>query len=229
MDNINSIIEKVQKLLSLSKSDNIHEATAAARQANRLIDQHRLTMADLETNTQPVDDPLMEDSEYVYTSGKVTPWKQILLYYVATHYGLYHYNDTTFETGRKVSRFKLVGRKNDIAIARYMFAWLVVTCQRLSDQEAKGKGRVFVSSYCEGFANGVNVQLALSREELKKTATSTAIVKIDNRGPEAKEYAYKIVKGLRQIKAKSARVVDPNAYAAGKERGKNIHLGKSLK
>lgn len=43
------IIEKVQKLLSLSKSSNAHEAAAATAAANKLIDQHRLTMADLDS------------------------------------------------------------------------------------------------------------------------------------------------------------------------------------
>lgn len=225
---IKAVIEKVQKLLSLSKSDNIHEATAAARQANRLIDQHRLTMADLETETQVIEDPLEEDSEYIYTSGKVTPWKIILLNNLAHHYGLYHYNSGTWETGRKISRFKLIGRRSDIAVARYMFAWLVATCQRLANLEAKGKGRVFVSSYCEGFVQGVNVQMAASREELKKQATSSAIVKIDNRGLDARSHAYKVVKGLYEKQGSSARRLDPNAYTAGKERGKNVHLGASL-
>lgn len=222
-----AIIEKVQKLLSLSKSSNANEAAAAAAAANKLIDQHRLSVADLEVEGQ-TEDPLEQDEGYVYTSGKVTPWKVNLLGYLVQHYGLYHYNDTDYSGGRKVSRFRLVGRKSDITVARYMFAWLTVECQRLADLEAKGSGRVYVSSYCEGFVNGVNSQLRLSREEVKKEATSTAIVKIDSRGVEARDFTFKMVKGLRNVKATSHRRTDFSAYQAGKARGEKVHLGASL-
>jgi ElaB/YqjD/DUF883 family membrane-anchored ribosome-binding protein len=227
-NDIQSIIDRVHKLLSLSNSTNVHEAAAAAAVANRLIDQHRLTLADLE---KPEQDsvPLVEDAGYVYTSGKVTPWKTIMLHNLVAHYGLYHYNDSDYSNGRKVSRFKLVGRQDDIAVCRYMFAWLVTECQRLSDSEAKGFGKIFAASYCEGFVQGVNTQLKLSREEIKKTATITSIVKIDARQAEAKGFAFKTVKGLHTVKAKSARRMDNFAFQVGKTRGENISLSKTTK
>lgn len=39
-----SIIDRIQKLLALTKSDNEHEATAAARQACRLILEHDIQL-----------------------------------------------------------------------------------------------------------------------------------------------------------------------------------------
>jgi type II secretory pathway pseudopilin PulG len=225
--NTTSVIEKVQKLLSLSKSNNANEAAAAAAAANKLIDQYRLSTADLEVEGQ-TDDPLELDGGYVYESGKVTTWKLILLNQLTSHYGLYVYNDNTYATGRKVSRFRLVGRKSDIAVVRYMFAWLVMECQRLADAEAKGMGRIFVASYCEGFVKGVSEQLNLSREAVKKEATISSIIKIDSRKMEATNYAHQLVKGLHTQKGSSARRVNYSAYNAGKTRGENIHLGASL-
>lgn len=225
--NMQAIIEKVQKLLALSKSSNVSEAANAAAAANRLIDTYRLSVADLNAEGT-MEDPLDQDGGFIYETGKVTHWKKLLLSVLVEHYGLYYYNDGDWSRGRKFSRFRLVGRKSDIAVCRYMFAWLVVECQRLADIEAKGQGRVFVASYCEGFVNGIYKQLKLSRAEVEKTASSSAIVKIDARASEAKNYAYGLVKGLHQAKSASYRHVDYDAFYAGKTKGENIHLGSSL-
>lgn len=227
MSDIKAVVEKVQKLLSLSKSTNANEAAAAAHAANRLIDQYRLSNADLEIESS-IQELLEEDEGYIYESGKVTPWKQQLMRRLISHYGLYHWNDTSFATGRQVSRFRLVGRRSDIEIAKYMFAWLTMECQRLSNMEVRGHGRVAVSSYCEGFVKGISDQLSLSREEAKKEATSEAIVRIDARSAEAEKYLYQIRTNLVIAKSKSYRRINPTAFAMGKIRGEEIHLGKSL-
>lgn len=133
-----AIIEKVQKLLALSKSSNANEAAAAANAANKLIDTYRLSEADLECMAD-AGEPIEEDSEYIYESGKVTPWKTALVSHLVKHYGCVHWNDTSYATGRQVSRYRLVGRRSDIGITKYMFAYLSAECQRLAAIEAKGK------------------------------------------------------------------------------------------
>lgn len=67
-----------------------------------------------------------------------------------------------------------------------------------------------------------------SREEVKKSATSTAIVKIDSRTEEADDYMHKLHKDLRTTTSYSYRRTNLLAYDAGKTRGSNIHLGASL-
>jgi hypothetical protein len=225
MDNkLSSVIEKVQKLLALSNSSNPNEAAAAAAKANQLIDQYRLSAEDFATGEF---DPLTEDSDYIYQTGKVTPWKSILISVLTTHYGVAYFNDTAYPEGRKISRFKLVGRTSDIQIARYMFAWLTMECQRLADSQAKGLGRVFVASYCEGFVRGVAEQLKASRQEVQKEASSSAIVKLDERLKESEKFMYAGRK-LRTTRTTSQRRQDPLAFNAGKQQGQNIHLGQSL-
>jgi hypothetical protein len=223
-----AIIERVQKLLALSKSCNANEAAAAAAIANRLIDQHRLSEADLETTSEEELEPIEEDIDYIYQSGKVTPWKKLLVSVLAKHYGCAHWNDCTWASGRKVSRYRLVGKRSDIGIARYMYTWLSLECQRLADLEAKGKGRVFVGSYCQGFVQGVATQLAASRAEAQKDATSAAIVKIDARLEQSKEEMYRLHTNLKTIKDKSAAFIDPLAFHQGKKQGTNLHLGATM-
>lgn len=226
MSKIDSIIDKVQKLLALSKSSNANEAACAAAAANRLIDQYRLSEADI-IAPEDQSDPLMEDSDPVYSTGRIVPWKNNLIINLASHYGCATFNNVSKLTGRKQSHYKLVGRKSDIQITRYMFSWLTNECQRLCQEEAYGKGKIFTQSYCQGFVAGVKQQLDLSREEMKKQASTSAIVKIDSRTDEANQFMNQLY-NLKKYSGASAARINPSAFDAGLNRGKQIHLGQVI-
>lgn len=225
---VSAIVEKVQKLLALSKNNSsAEEAAVAAGIANKLIDEYRLSTADLETSEEGQLEPIEDDPDYLYETGRVIPWKKYLCGILAEHYGCAYWNDTIYTNGRKFSRFRLVGRRSDIGICRYMFSWLMLECQRLADKEAKGCGHVFVFSYCEGFVNGVAAQLKSSRAEVQKQASSAAIVKIDARYEESKAAMYTMHE-LIKSKSTSYSRRDGIAFAIGQSRGKAIHLGASI-
>jgi len=225
---LQAVIEKIKRLRSLSSSSNINEASTAARLASNLLDQYRLSEADIETTNDATLDPLMEDDHYIYETGRITQYKVSLIGVLVKHYGCAWFNDNTRETGRKVSRYKLIGKKSDIQIINYMYAWLLLECQRLSDQEAKGKGHIFVASYCMGFVNGIKNQLEKSRAEVKVQASSQAMVRLDARESEARNFMYNIHNNLRKVKGSSSQRLDRNAFAYGSERGASIHLGQAL-
>lgn len=222
-----SVIEKVQKLLALSKSANAHEATNAAAAANKLIDAYRLSEHDLAIDNAE-SDPIIEDDSYIYETGRIIPWKNVLIHVLTTHYGVAHYIDAHYPEGRKVSKFKLVGRTSDIHIVRYMFAWLIAECQRLADSQVKGRGRVVVASYCEGFVTGLASQLQTSRKEVQQTVSSEAITKLDSRLEESRNFMYQKYSDIKQVKAKSHVQRDVSAFIAGQQQGKNIHLGAAM-
>ncbi len=225
MSKIDSIIEKVQKLLALAKSSNINEAAAATAAANKLIDQYRLSEADLSLSSE--DDQIVEDDGFVYETGRIIPWKNSLAITLAKHYGCAMFNSTIYPNGRKVSRYKLIGKKSDIQITKYMFSWLTAECNRLLEKEAYGKGKIFSQSYCQGFVSGVSQQLVQSRAAAKQEASSSAIIKIDAREQEAVSFMNKLY-NLKSSKAHSASRIDPRAFDAGMSKGKSIHLGQSL-
>lgn len=223
---ISSVIAKVQKLLALSNSSNAHEAANAAAAANKLIDEYRLSEIDLEVQSES--DPLIEDDSPIYETGRVTLWKNVLIHVLTTHYGVAHYNDAYFPEGRQVSRFKLIGRASDIQIVRYMFTWLIAECQRLANLQVKGQGRVAVASYCTGFVSGISTQLQASRQEVQKTATSEAIIKLDSRLQESRNFMYNKYTDMKKSKYQSHSQFDSQAFAAGQKQGRNIHLGSAL-
>lgn len=218
------VIKKVKALLSLSSSANVHEAAAAAAAANKLIDQYRLSEADLDVQEE---DALVEDDEPVYSTGRVVSWKNNLVINLARHYGCAVFNNVLKPNGRKYSQYKLVGRCSDIKITKYMFSWLVSECSRLCEDEAYGKGKIFAQSYCQGFVAGVRHQLDLSREEAKKQASTNAIVKIDARAQEATDYMNQL-HNLKKAPGGSVARINPAAYDAGLNRGKTIHLGQNI-
>lgn len=223
---IEKVIAKVQKLLLLSSSSNANEAAAAMNAANKLIDQYRLSEADLSSSEENLD-PMMEDSEAVYETGRINPWKSSLVSVLAKHYGCALFNQLSYPNGRKVSHYKLVGRKTDIAIVRYFVAYLMSECQRLCEKEAHGKGKVFANSYCVGFVAGIREQLAASRKEAEKEATGTAIVAINRREAEAKSFMYQL-HNLKKTGGASQAKTDYRAYSQGLQQGRNVHLGSSL-
>ena len=226
-NNISSVIGKVQKLLALSKSDNANEAAAASAAANKLIDQYRLSVADLEEQGQTAE-PVNEDQDIVYQTGKVTRWKKALIHHLCDHYGVTFWNDAIYPQGRLFTRYRLVGRASDMSVVKYMFAWLTTECTRLSTLHGTGKGRVWIASYCDGFVNGIYQQLKASRQEIAAQHTSSALVKIDSRSEEANRYLEDLHPNLRFAKNYSRHHVDRHAYADGQERGKAVHLGQAL-
>ena len=221
---LQSIIEKVNKLLSLSSSSNANEAALAAAMANKLIDQYRLSESDL---AQTQDDPLIQDDGFLYETGRIVRWKSILAYVLSKHYGCALFNSLILINGRKSSRYKLIGRKSDIEITKYMFNWLLLECQRLVKQEAYGNGKIFAQSYCIGFVEGIRNQLKSSREEISQQANQQAISRINSREKEATDFMHKLHK-LKNAPSLKASQIDPMAFNAGMDRGKSLHLGKNV-
>lgn len=228
MSNITDIIDKVKRLQALSCSSNANEAAAAAAAANKLIDKYRLEAADLEVEDSTQNEAIENDSDYIYTSGRITVWRISLIKVLSIHYGVANFNDVSRESGRKVSRYRLVGRRSDIGIVRYMFSWLTSECERLARIEAYGMGKIFVASYCDGFVDGIATQLKLSRQQVRTEATSTAMVRIDARLQESMQGMYRLNKNLRMSKTVSHAHTDRMAFAAGQQRGQSTHLGASL-
>ena len=81
---IDKVILKVRKLLELSKSSSQHESAAAVGIANKLIDEYRLSQADLEATTQSRELP-EEDVDSIYETGKITQWKASLVRILTHH------------------------------------------------------------------------------------------------------------------------------------------------
>jgi hypothetical protein len=140
--------------------------------------------------------------------------------------------DSKVSESRRITRYRLVGRKSDIELTTYFFAYLHAEITRLAELNAHGRGRVYAASYCEGAVAGIKEQLRLQKAETKKVAVeaghSQALVRIDNRVKEADVVLHNLHKLGKAKKATSHRQFNGSAYDSGKQAGRNIHLGNGL-
>jgi hypothetical protein len=220
---ISNIIEKVKKLLALSQSSNAHEAAAAAAKANALIDEYRLSVGQLQDTSN--EDPLTHDqSEPLLQADRAMRWRKTLAQALTKHYGCYIWNNTA----RRTVYYVVAGRKSDVEVLRYMFAYISLECERITQNQAKGRGRTFAESYRRGFVDGVLSQLQASRATaVKASSDPMALVKLDDRAKDAEA----LVKGnVRLEKGKKASYsrTDANAFYSGQSAGKALHLGSGL-
>jgi len=231
---MSSIIEQIQKLRNLSKSSNEHEAAAAARAADKLISKHRISEEELAAADPTKQSEAKQDENILYETGKITQWKNILAQILAKNYDCALLNDIMRNptSGRKVSRYRLIGTESDMEIVRYMFSWLVDTIDQLGAYVARGMGRVYAASYAEGVVRGIKIQLDASREEqiveAKFAGQTAALVKLDQRMALANEKLYQLCPRLRRSGTPSKRRVDNTALNHGIRDGKQIQLSNGL-
>lgn len=219
MSNIASIIEKVRRLLALAYSSNANEAAAATAKANQLIDEYRLSVDQLtpqeqQESAEKSDDPLLD-------ARRAAVWQTMLASRLSHHYGCYIWRDN--------QGFRIAGRRSDMDILRYMFAYISSECMRLSTSHSKGKGRTYAESYRRGFIDAVTEKLAESRQQAKQAATheqAQGLIKLDDRSKDAEKLVRQSVK-LGGPKTTYIRV-SPEGKSAGQAAGRNMHLGAAL-
>lgn len=71
-----AVISKIQKLLALAKSSNVHEAATASRKARELMLLHSLEMADLESEKNK--DPFSDIVKKPFTDASPVYWKLVM-------------------------------------------------------------------------------------------------------------------------------------------------------
>lgn len=148
MTALSDIIAKVQKLRRLATSSNANEAAAAAAAADRIIQEHALSEAQLEASGEHVAELPTEakDPLHVFRGGRTPAWHLRLCVELARHYGCALYVEGfRYPNGRKAEEHvKIVGRSSDVEALRFMYSWLSVEVERLA-QDVK----VATSYWCD--------------------------------------------------------------------------------
>src|SRR5271170_2836952 len=84
--NIQSVIAKVQKLLALTGgSNNENECKAARAAADRLIQEYRLTQAQLESQGSAQTEPFARKK--IHEGGRRNAWQEVILAELCAHFG----------------------------------------------------------------------------------------------------------------------------------------------
>ena len=124
-------LDKLRKLLELSKSSNEHEAALAAARAADIMLQFQISEAELDSTDATVDE--MGDVVADAMTSKVA-WKGALGYSVASGCGCRMYWSYIHDTnrGRSVRTIQIFGGTTDVQTARYLYSYLAKELTRLA-------------------------------------------------------------------------------------------------
>ena len=223
------ILSRIQKLLALATSDNVHESAQAAAAAQRLMLQHGIDSADLappSVQEITIDHDLANDT-----------WFQILAKHVGESCFCRTYGKTVHVPGRVNRRTVTVmlGRANDVAVASVLLAWLAGEVNRLADKgwvlEERGygkpvHGKTWKNSFRQGAVKTLGERLQTARKTDVAAQSSTALVKLETYATAAEEAITKHL-GEQGVKLRSSATrtnVDRDGYGAGVVAGAGINL-----
>lgn len=214
-----AVIDKIRKLRALASSASVHEAAAAAAAAERLIQEHNLTEASVQVETDGDGEPVTHDVVADVGGVRIVTWQSYLLHYLGQAYQTCGFFQRKRGEGYV---YKAYGRPADLATLRYQFAFFSAEITRLAALECKGRGKTFANSYRLGAVTAIAEALSTVRRETRASAVSSALVVVDRRAELAQEARDNQNPDIKTRSASTSRL-DGEAYAAGKRAGARIN------
>lgn len=226
--NLDAILGKVRKLRELAaRSTSLAEATTAAAQADAIIQRYRLSEADVEAAGNAPTEAIDSPEEPLWSGGARTDTVAMRLSAVlANHYGCVSYRERTRVGGRTESVvLRLAGRASDVAIVRYMFAWLRSEIERLAQREA-GPAR---PSFRHGAVSGIEAALAASMRATvaARTQSGAGAMVLSSRAAEAQAWLVAALPEMGKARPVGGDL-DVGAFARGVRAGREMPLGAAL-
>lgn len=218
-----SIIQRIQSLLALSRSENVNEAATAAAMAEAMIAKYRLTMADVRAGAGQSADQAGE-GEPLMTGARFDVWRVCLGTAIGHHYGCFVVTDGR-EKGNQSLR--IIGLASDVELTRYMFAWIASEVVRLAAPE---KGRRAKNSFVTGAVEAITAALKAAKKQAEEAHTvahdGSAAIELASRANAAKQWCNKHIGGSHDSRPRVR--FDQQARERGIVAGSGIHLGQSL-
>lgn len=221
MDKKLPIIDKIRKLLALSNSSNEHEAALAASHAQRLLSEHNLAMADIESEQKPQ----LADKVEASVSKTLPKWVRHLSAGVCIAFdcqGIHH---------PATGKLTFIGIGADVQVAAYTFAYLDKTVRRLCSNYMKLSSyeniparhrELMRQSYYLGAVSTITARL---REQKAQTPiTPGALVPIKE-GLIKK--AMSDIGPTRTVRSRRS-YIDSHAYSTGQQEGQQVGINKGI-
>jgi hypothetical protein len=223
------ILDKIQKLLNLSKSPNEFEAKLAMEKAQELLFRHNLSISQVEAiGDQP------HESEVIVEEGvHVAKYHQFVGWKMSLGFGISHYFFCKGLSGRHF--FFFIGKKSDVEVVTETYKWIMEQAERLADEamiaykktddykECPVHGRQFKNSYFQGLVAGITSILHKQWDKLEnESEQSRALVVV--RGKEVAEFVEKKYPKLSTHHGSDGNV-HWGAYSNGKKDASKVQIG----
>lgn len=213
------ILERIRALLAMGNdTSSEHEAAIALKRARSLMDEHQVTLHDIEKLT--VDD--LGQASFDSGSSKQKRWVSALALAVA------NMNDCVVDIQRLYNmNYVFKGFKEDVLLCEFMLVYLVETCNRLYERDKKILGLWGVADkndYLKGISRGISIRIAtiiVEREKsMSKNSNSRSLV-ITKSAIVSEKYGEQKTKKPKA----SSRSVNGEAYIGGRIASEEVSLG----
>ena len=221
------LLEKLQKLFALSKSDNQHEAELALAKANKLMEEHQIGMSEVD---------LFEDggsiTENDVTIDGVKPYMKNIMVLSNAAAKFYNAKAVRMMVGHTPGvKLRFYGTPTDILAAKETFNYLLNSWKSISEHDMKitgyrGHAKIFKNSHFFGFALAIEErvkELVAQRDINVKAATGRSLVVVKDAA--LNDY-------LKNIKMQTVKTAPKrffrSAYSAGQISGQNIPLSGAI-
>jgi hypothetical protein len=206
------IADKLRKLLTLAGNNpSPEEAAAAFAKAQEMATRHRIELASL--NMEDADSQMVHET--IETSSTSHPgWRKVLLAGVCTPLGV-------FVCLRSNGRYAVAGRLGNVQTAKEI--------DRLTQANARGKGRAFANAYRVAAASTVSRRLAEQHATTVDAAresgvSKTALVRVNAAKDEAEDF-FAQETGAKLRRSGSVRTSSAAGHSAGQRDGARINIG----
>lgn len=220
-----SLLEKVDKLLRLSESTNIHEANLALKKANELITLHNLEFLK-ERNEQGNYDETYVEQIFFFTKKN------------ALHDGIYHVLENlnvypVFNQGKGGGYLEVIGPKLNVTLATYIAHHLEKSIEQIwqmtksENHSLKGIAakNSFISSFCKEVCDNLKKEkIVHNKHSTNHTENSNSLILSSK---ELSLHVERVYPRLRKSHSK-ASLKDPLASKLGSEQGKSFKIKKGL-
>lgn len=178
---LDKVIERIKKLMALSRSPNEHEAARAAERAQALLAEYNLSQADVVEDTG---DHFEIDKELETNSY---PWRRSLGTVLARLFFCEYYYDT-FKRGKTAyDKHCFVGLRHNVVVLKLMFGYLITTVDRLAregaltvDTRQRSPYRVSFRTACTNrLCMRIEARILQAKQGGLKSETGTALVVLD--------------------------------------------------
>lgn len=207
------------------------EALAAASAARRLMDAHRLSQSDVEIEAEPVETMDVDRPSRIKLAAV-----DYCLHGIDAYCGVktWFQSRWDFNLHKSVRRVRILGLKNDVEMARYLYGMVASAIKSETERFASTNAafgtdmRQANTSFQVGMARRVNTRLIEMARELApvaKTGSGTALVVVKN-AVVNEAYNKLNLKFSGGLSGMSAR--DGAAYSAGRAAGDRVNLSRPI-
>ncbi len=220
-----SVVAKVAALLQLAEGAGTTpaEAATAASVAQRLMDRHRLTRADL---AEP--NPVRHHLEPVYRSSRLVSWRRVLVGGIARINGC----RVMVRSAPGVRSMELVGREGDVAVVRFLTAYLTREINRLARRGVAERlgdsrsARAWGTSFRLAAVAEVVGRLERESQQSRTGAAQAALVRLGRDEQALDELVEKLATGTARWSTRGAQ--DSDGRAAGRSAGRGLPLRRAV-